>query len=84
MEQDTVITNEQVTETPAQNTVMEETQEQVQGQPQVEGQTTEQPVENNNEQQPPQDGQVAEPTTEELKAKLREYEVREEEDRALR
>ena len=84
MEQDTVITNEQVTETPAQNTVMEETQEQVQGQPQVEGQTTEQPVENNNEQQHPQDGQVAEPTAEELKAKLREYEVREEEDRVLR
>ena len=84
MEQDTVITNEQVTETPAQNTVMEETQEQVQGQPQVEGQTAEQPVENNNEQQPPQDGQVAEPTAEELKAKLREYEVREEEDRVLR
>lgn len=84
MEQDTVITNEQVTETPAQNTVMEETQEQVQGQPQVEGQTTEQPVENNNEQQPQQDGQVAEPTAEELKAKLREYEVREEEDRVLR
>ena len=84
MEQDTVITNEQVTETPAQNTVMEETQEQVQGQPQVEGQTTEQPVENNNEQQPPQEKQVAEPTAEELKAKLREYEVREEEDRVLR
>lgn len=84
MEQDTVITNEQATETPAQNTVMEETQEQVQGQPQVEGQTTEQPVENNNEQQPTQDGQVAEPTAEELKAKLREYEVREEEDRVLR
>ena len=84
MEQDTVITNEQVTETPAQNTVMEETQEQVQGQPQVEGQTAEQPVENNNEQQPTQDGQVAEPTAEELKAKLREYEVREEEDRVLR
>lgn len=84
MEQDTVITNEQVTETPAQNTVMEETQEQVQGQPQVEGQTAEQPVENNNEQQPSQDGQVAEPTAEELKAKLREYEVREEEDRVLR
>lgn len=84
MEQDTVITNEQVTETPAQNTVMEEPQEQVQGQPQVEGQTAEQPVENNNEQQPPQDGQVAEPTAEELKAKLREYEVREEEDRVLR
>lgn len=84
MEQDTVITNEQVTETPAQNTVMEETQEQVQGQPQVEGQTAEQPVENNNEQQSPQDGQVAEPTAEELKAKLREYEVREEEDRVLR
>ena len=63
---------------------MEETQEQVQGQPQVEGQTTEQPVENNNEQQHPQDGQVAEPTAEELKAKLREYEVREEEDRVLR
>ena len=40
--------------------------------------------ENNNEQQPTQDGQVAEPTAEELKAKLREYEVREEEDRALR
>ena len=55
MEQDTVITNEQVTETPAQNTVMEEPKEQVQGQPQVEGQTTEQPVENNNEQQPQQD-----------------------------
>ena len=84
MEQDTVITNEQVTETPAQNTVMEETQEQVQGQPQVEGQPAEQPVENNNEQQPTQEGQVAEPTTEELKAKLREYEVREEEDRVLR
>ena len=84
MEQDTVITNEQVTETPAQNTVMEEPQGQVQGQPQVEGQTAEQPVENNNEQQPPQDGQVAEPTAEELKAKLREYEVREEEDRILR
>ena len=84
MEQDTVITNEQVTETPAQNTVMEEPKEQVQGQPQVEGQTTEQPVENNNEQQPQQDGQVAEPTAEELKAKLREYEVREEEDRVLR
>ena len=84
MEQDTVITNEQVTETPAQNTVMEETQEQVQGQPQVEGQPAEQPVENNNEQQPAQEGQVAEPTTEELKAKLREYEVREEEDRVLR
>ena len=84
MEQDTVITNEQVTETPAQNTVMEETQEQVQGQPQVEGQPAEQHVENNNEQQPTQDGQVAEPTAEELKAKLREYEVREEEDRALR
>lgn len=84
MEQDTVITNEQATETPAQNTVMEETQEQVQGQPQVEGQTAEQPVENNNEQQPSQDGQVAEPTAEELKAKLREYEVREEEDRVLR
>ena len=84
MEQDTVITNEQVTETPAQNTVMEETQEQVQGQPQVEGQPAEQPVENNNEQQPQQDGQVAEPTAEELKAKLREYEVREEEDRVLR
>ena len=84
MEQDTVITNEQVTETPAQNTVMEEPKEQVQGQPQVEGQTTEQPVENNNEQQPSQDGQVAEPTAEELKAKLREYEVREEEDRVLR
>ena len=84
MEQDTVITNEQVTETPAQNTVMEETQEQVQGQPQVEGQTTEQPVENNNEQQPQQEEQVAEPTAEELKAKLREYEVREEEDRVLR
>ena len=84
MEQDTVITNEQVTETPAQNTVMEETQEQVQGQPQVEGQPAEQPVENNNEQQPTQDGQVAEPTAEELKAKLREYEVREEEDRVLR
>ena len=84
MEQDTVITNEQVTETPAQNTVMEETQEQVQGQPQVEGQTAEQPVENNNEQQPTQEGQVAEPTAEELKAKLREYEVREEEDRVLR
>ena len=84
MEQDTVITNEQVTETPAQNTVMEEPQEQVQGQPQVEGQPAEQPVENNNEQQPTQEGQVAEPTTEELKAKLREYEVREEEDRVLR
>ena len=84
MEQDTVITNEQVTETPAQNTVMEETQEQVQGQPQVEGQPAEQPVENNNEQQPTQEGQVAEPTAEELKAKLREYEVREEEDRVLR
>lgn len=84
MEQDTVITNEQVTETPAQNTVMEEPKEQVQGQPQVEGQTTDQPVENNNEQQPQQDGQVAEPTAEELKAKLREYEVREEEDRVLR
>ena len=84
MEQDTVITNEQVTETPAQNTVMEEPQEQVQGQPQVEGQPAEQPVENNNEQQPSQDGQVAEPTAEELKAKLREYEVREEEDRVLR
>ena len=84
MEQDTVITNEQVTETPAQNTVMEETQEQVQGQPQVEGQPAEQHVENNNEQQPTQDGQVAEPTAEELKAKLREYEVREEEDRVLR
>lgn len=84
MEQDTVITNEQVTETPAQNTVMEEPQEQVQGQPQVEGQPAEQPVENNNEQQPTQDGQVAEPTAEELKAKLREYEVREEEDRVLR
>ena len=84
MEQDTVITNEQVTETPAQNTVMEEPQEQVQGQPQVEGQPAEQPVENNNEQQPTQKGQVAEPTAEELKAKLREYEVREEEDRVLR
>lgn len=84
MEQDTVITNEQVTETPAQNTVMEEPKEQVQGQPQVEGQPAEQPVENNNEQQPSQDGQVAEPTAEELKAKLREYEVREEEDRVLR
>ena len=84
MEQDTVITNEQVTETPAQNTVMEEPQKQVQGQSQVEGQPTEQPVENNNGQQPPQEGQVAEPTTEELKAKLREYEVREEEDRVLR
>lgn len=84
MEQDTVITNEQVTETPAQNTVMEEPQEQVQGQPQVEGQPAEQPVENNNEQQPSQDGQIAEPTAEELKAKLREYEVREEEDRVLR
>ena len=84
MEQDTVITNEQVTETPAQNTVMEETQEQVQGQPQVEGQPAEHPVENNNEQQPTQEGQVAEPTAEELKAKLREYEVREEEDRVLR